>query len=115
MWIDNEIYVGRCRRNARKALRLIERRHASGAPVQPPSVATLIRQLRVRTFDLDLGDMSRVANVRARLIGAIGLATSQGFYDCATALADADKALQCARPDTVALALHLDQAATTLG
>lgn len=113
MWIDNEAYVGLCRRNARKALRLMERRKTWDVADEPPSVAALIRQLRNRVLDLDLGNTSNIGALRARLIGAVGLATSQGLYDCVTALVGADEALQRTPPDTAALAQHLDRAATT--
>ncbi len=68
----------------------------------------------MRMLDLDLGDKSRLAGLKARLVAAIGLATSQGRYDCAAALARVDKALATALPDTVEIAHQLSLAAAAL-
>lgn len=49
-WVDNMRYVGADRRGGRSGLRLRERRRENGAGT-PPSLATALRQLRVRVQD----------------------------------------------------------------
>jgi hypothetical protein len=73
-WVDVKSYVGWDRRGKR-SIRLLERRTVSN-DTAPPSLATALRQLRLRS--LDLQDAEGVAAFRVRAGAAAQLAEGCG-------------------------------------
>ena len=73
-WVDVKSYVGWDRRGKR-SVRLFERRSES-SDTTPPSLATALRQLRLRC--LDLQDAEGVAAFRARAVATAQLAERCG-------------------------------------
>ena len=75
-WIDIDGYVGPDRRN-RGGARLLERRRFNAAR-EAPSLAALLRQLQIKTLDVQFGDAAALANCRARVEAIAALARGRG-------------------------------------
>lgn len=84
LWIDNESYVGPCRRQRRQRFRLFNRR-ARGDWADAPSTEKLLRQLRM--INLALVEAAEQRRFRLRLQAALNLAAARGQRDCRAELA----------------------------
>lgn len=81
-WVDVKSYIGLDRRN-RGAFRLFNRR-GQEAGSAPPSLATALRQLRLRC--LDSHDAEGLSAFCARALGVMQLAEAYGQVDVALRL-----------------------------
>jgi hypothetical protein len=96
-WIDQETYIGLDRRDDPDKRRLFgDRRRERGAYSEPPSVETMIRQLR--SAALGLHSRPQWDRFQTRLDGAVGLARMQGAMGCAQILVQLRQTIDQARP-----------------
>lgn len=84
-WIDSKAYFGFCRRSRGDRFRLTNRRRENIA-AEPPSMAAMIRRLRVRAFSVDT--VEGRLNFLSHLNAAIDLADRRGARSCYSALDD---------------------------
>src|SRR5438128_873094 len=113
MWVETDTYIGPDRRSGR-AFRLLERRGPHFL-AEPPSLATLVRQLRRTNFDLATNDDHR--RFRLRLAATIDVAAAQDRHDIARRLGDLLDDLGCcdeARAASDLATRTLDAVATEL-
>jgi hypothetical protein len=95
-WVDSEAYIGVDRRDDPDKRRLFgDRRRARGAYTEPPSVETMIRQLR--SSALGLHTRAHWERFQVRLEGAIGLARMQSAENCAQILTQLRQSIDTAR------------------
>jgi len=110
-WIDNEAFIGLDRR-AGDNKRLFDRRRARGGFSEPPSTATILRQLK--SASLGLHSKDQWDRFIARLEGAIGLARAHNEIGCAQALVKLRQVIDQARPTSppspATVEAHLERA-----
>lgn len=80
LWIDSPTYVGPCRRSGRGGMRVFNRRRVGGRG-RTPSLATLIRQMRMS--DLNYADDQTLVRFRLRFKAAAALAAENNERACA--------------------------------
>jgi hypothetical protein len=84
LWVDNECYVGPCRRQSRQRFRLFNRRER-GDCEEAPSTQKLLRQLTVT--NLSLAGAGEQRHFRFRLQAALDLAAARRQHHCRAELA----------------------------
>jgi hypothetical protein len=89
-WIETETYIGPCRRQAGRK-KLFDRRRDNGA-AEAPSLAKLVRQLRV--INLAFADEATFSQFRLRTIAAHELARAQDNHAAAHALGQLRRAIE---------------------
>ena len=82
VWIDTSAYIGPCRRG-RRGVRMLERRRHTHIAA-PPSLKTLIRQLRVT--ELAHASEEALSAFRLRLAAALERAQQTGEAECGEVL-----------------------------
>ena len=84
-WIETKAYVGFCRRSGRERFRWQERRREA-VTADPPSLAAMIRRIRVHATSLDSAE--ECANFLSHVNAGIDLAHAMGAGNVATVLHD---------------------------
>lgn len=93
LWIDSPTYVGPCRRSGRGGMRVFNRRRVGGRG-RTPSLATLIRQMRMS--DLNYADDQTLVRFRLRFKAAAALAAENNERACAQYLASLSDRIEAA-------------------